>query len=238
MTDHTLLDYFLVFFAVFVMPVMSAWAGRQLKRRRPGQSLVTRYGWMILRGWIVVAAVILVWAVLGRPFADLGLSPTLNLWDKAGLALTAIGLALLPLQLASLSRLSPDKLAQATKTIDRMKITPATRGELAAFIPLTLTAGVWEELLYRGFLIWFLTPLTGIIGAVILSALIFGAGHIYQGLIRVGITAGIGLVFAVLFVLSGTLWWLMAAHAVIDIYGGVTAYRVRRLAAAGGAVPG
>jgi membrane protease YdiL (CAAX protease family) len=102
-------------------------------------------------------------------------------------------------------------------------------GELAVFVPVAITAGVWEELLYRGFLIWFLAPTTGLAGAVLISSAIFGLGHAYQGWRGVLTTALVGLIFAVLYVASGSLWWLMLAHAIVDIYGGIAAFRIAAL---------
>ena len=113
--------------------------------------------------------------------------------------------------------------------MEELKITPRTRNELLLFVLVAITAGVWEELLYRGFFIWFLVPVTGVIGAVAISSLIFGIGHIYQGRYGVVNTGLVGLAFAILYLLSQSLWWLMAAHAVVDIYGGALAYRVMHM---------
>ena len=110
----------------------------------------------------------------------------------------------------------------------RLKITPRTRSELAVFLGVAVTAGVWEELLYRGFLMWFLLP-AGVAAAVIGSSLIFGLGHAYQGGRGILVTAAVGLVFAIAYALTTSLWWLMLAHALVDIYGGIAAYRLHRL---------
>ena len=229
--DYTGLDFLLLFVAVVVMPVLSALAGRQLARRTPEERrLVPRYWRIVLRGWLIVALTLAVWHVLGRPLSELGLTPRLGTWDYAGFAAVVAAFAVLAVQLLRLKSLSPERLKKAMKSIHGIKITPDTRGELALFMLVSLTAGVWEELLYRGFLIWFLAPLVSLSGAVILSSLVFGLGHVYQGLRGVFVTASIGLALAGLYVLSGTLWWLMAAHALIDIYGGFVTFRVKRLA--------
>jgi membrane protease YdiL (CAAX protease family) len=63
---------------------------------------------------------------------------------------------------------------------DRPGLLPNTAVERAAFVLLSLTAGVCKEVLYRGFLIRFLhesvlaLPMAGALAA---SALIFGLGH-------------------------------------------------------------
>lgn len=230
--NYNAFDLLLLFVAVVLMPLLSALAGAQLAKGAPGERrLIARYWQTVARGWIVLALVAAVWHVLDRPFAELGVAPQLGTWDLAGTggaALVALGLVV---QLLRLKTLPSERLAKAMKRFDRIKVTPTTRSELAVFMLVAITAGVWEELLYRGFLIWFLVPLAGVGGAIVLSALVFGLGHAYQGAAGILSTTLIGLAFAALYVLSGTLWWLMAAHALIDIYGGLTAWRVKQLAA-------
>jgi membrane protease YdiL (CAAX protease family) len=94
------------------------------------------------------------------------------------------------------------------------------------FLLLSLTAGVWEELLYRGFLVGFLEPRAGLLAAVVLSSAIFGLGHVYQGRRGILNTGLVGLVFAGLYALTRSLWWLMLAHALVDMAGGVVAFRI------------
>lgn len=229
--DFSSFDLVLLVFAVVLMPALSAIAGRSLARENPEERrLIPRYWRIIARGWIVTAFVLGIWHLLGRPCSELGLA-RLNVWDYAGFAAIVLSFAFLGIQLVRLKSLSPERLQKAMKAITSIKITPTTKGELSLFMLMAMTAGVWEELLYRGFLIWFLTPSAGVIGAVVISSMIFGLGHIYQGIAGVARTAAIGLVLAVLYVLSASLWWLMAAHALIDIYGGFVTYRIKQLAA-------
>jgi len=230
--NHSAFDLLLLFIAVVAMPLLSTFAGRQLAKQMPqARRLIPRYWQTFARGWIVVLIVVAVWLRLGRPFSELGLAPQLGTWDMAGLGAVALGALILFVQLFLLKSLPPERLERTMKALESMKVTPSTRGELAVFVLVAITAGIWEELLYRGFLIWFLVPLTGIGGAIMLSSLAFGIGHIYQGPSGVVRTGVIGLGFAILYVLSGTLWWLMAAHAMMDIYGGFAARRVKQLAA-------
>jgi membrane protease YdiL (CAAX protease family) len=71
-----------------------------------------------------------------------------------------------------------------------------------------------------------------VLGAVVLSTIVFAIGHLYQGwrgMLRAG---GIGLAFAIWYVESGSLWWLMALHTLIDLFGGMLAWRLLRPEAA------
>ena len=223
-------DLVLLFLAAVLMPAVSALAGVQLARRQAG-SLLPRYWQTIARGWLVALLVLLTWRWLGRPPAQLGLDVPVGFRGLMGFVAVAAAALVAAVQLLRLKSLMPEQMDRARKAIAGVKITPDTPAELAVFILVALSAGVWEELLYRGFLIWFLTPLTGVIGAIVLSSFVFGLGHIYQGARRALVTALIGALFAAAFVFTRSLWWLMAAHALLDIYGGSVAFRVKRLMA-------
>ena len=70
---------------------------------------------------------------------------------------------------------------------------PVSRSERNWFVgPVAWSAGVCEELLFRGFLIYFLDTYLGLIGAVVLSSVAFGLMHFYQGVFNVVRTALIG----------------------------------------------
>lgn len=98
---------------------------------------------------------------------------------------------------------------------------PRTGRERAAFAGLSLAAGVGEELAYRGYVIPVLAGLVGSPVAAVLSSAAFGALHAYQGLLGVGRTAILGGVLAWGFLVSGSLWPPMAAHAILDLLLGV-----------------
>ena len=97
---------------------------------------------------------------------------------------------------------------------------PNTGAERAVFILLSLSAGVCEEILFRGFLIRLLhdgalaLPLAG---ALALSSLLFGLGHAYQGFKGMLGTAIAGLAMGLLFLLTGNLIPAMVLHAVLDM---------------------
>jgi membrane protease YdiL (CAAX protease family) len=114
---------------------------------------------------------------------------------------------------------------------------PNTAGERAAWIALSLTAGVCEEILFRGFLIRFLhegplaLPLAGALAA---STVVFGLGHAYQGFKGVVTTATGGVAFGLLFLLSGSLVPCIILHALLDLQ---VAYVLRPTPAGAPGVP-
>jgi membrane protease YdiL (CAAX protease family) len=217
-------------FAAFVLPAMSVVAGRQLARSEQA-SLVPRYWFTLARGMLAALAVLAVWYCAGRPFAKLGLDFPISIRGEWGFLIVAVVAVVAWFQIARVKKLSGDKLDKAMVTLKRIKIVPRTHAELILFLAVAVNAGIWEELFYRGFLIWFLTPLAGVAAAVVMSSALFGIGHIYQGWRGVLMTGFVGLVLGILYVLTASLWWVMAVHALIDIYGGLVSYRISRRAA-------
>ena len=76
----------------------------------------------------------------------------------------------------------------------------------------TATAGFAEELLIRGYLISRLRRLIAPWNSVVLSAVVFSAWHISQGLIGVAHTFIWGLVYGYTFIKVGRIWPLAFGH--------------------------
>ena len=65
-------------------------------------------------------------------------------------------------------------------------------------------------------------------GVVAVSSLLFGAAHMYQGLVGVMATTVLGAVFSVMYLSTGSLLLPMLLHALINVSSMVTAYLVLR----------
>jgi membrane protease YdiL (CAAX protease family) len=98
---------------------------------------------------------------------------------------------------------------------------PRTGRERAAFAGLSVAAGVGEELAYRGYVIPVLAVLLGPVGAAVVSSVVFGVLHAYQGPLGMARTAALGGLLAWGFLASGSLWPPIAAHALLDVVLGV-----------------
>lgn len=96
------------------------------------------------------------------------------------------------------------------------------RGILAslAWLPLALSAGFCEELAFRGYLQKQFQAITGSAGwAILIQALVFGIGHLYEGLGQVARIALFGVLFGLLALWRKNLRPGMIAHAWSDIFG-------------------
>lgn len=86
----------------------------------------------------------------------------------------------------------------------------------------SLTAGICEEAVYRGYLQKQFTALTKSLPAgIILSALAFGAAHSYQGFARASLIAFMGAMGGILAHWCRSVRPGMIAHALQDVLGGL-----------------
>jgi membrane protease YdiL (CAAX protease family) len=115
----------------------------------------------------------------------------------------------------------PELQAQVRRKLGRTEaLIPRSRREAGAFDALSLTAGVCEEVLYRGFLTWYLACYVSFDAAYVVAPCAFGLAHAYQGPRGIFLTAAIGIVLSALYLASGTLWLPMAFHAFFDMHSG------------------
>ena len=95
---------------------------------------------------------------------------------------------------------------------------PRTAFEKVIWIILSISAGIAEELSFRGFVLTRMELLAGSVWpGVILSAISFGLGHLYQGWAGVVIIGIYGLMFSLLFIARGSLLPCIVAHILQDI---------------------
>ena len=98
---------------------------------------------------------------------------------------------------------------------------PKTISESIAWILVSLAAGFCEELVYRGYLqrqLWSLTKNLPL--ALVLQAIIFACGHLYQGWRPALVTAIYGLIFGLVAAWRRSIIPGAIAHAAVDILGG------------------
>lgn len=94
---------------------------------------------------------------------------------------------------------------------------------LAAVFPLALVIAVYEELLFRGFLLGRLrvvlrasTSRARLVLAVILAAALFSLGHGYQGLLGVAQTFAAGTALGAVAARRASIYPTILAHAIVD----------------------
>lgn len=137
------------------------------------------------------------------------------------LALWTAGLTLGGLALMTVVRLLSDQFGWRESPVVHW-LMPQGRNERMAFAVISATAGLGEEITYRGFLI---PLLGGAIGApwtaAALTSLSFGVLHAYQGAAGMVRAALLGFAFAATFLITGSLWPAIISHAIINLVAGL-----------------
>ena len=106
---------------------------------------------------------------------------------------------------------------------------PTNRRERRRWVALSLSAGIGEEMVWRGVLPALLTSLTGHVPlAVILSVASFALAHAIQGVRSVFAIATIAAAFHALVMVSGSLYVGMLVHFLYDVIAGFTYARFAR----------
>lgn len=221
-------DFWLIF---LVLAVLIPWRGRvrlQHLLSRPAfgsKEKLALYGSTIAFQWIMCGVV--TWRALARGLnlAELGLGrisdAPLLLWSVFG----AIALAALQwLNLRRMGRMTGAAPELMRKLSERLL--PHKPIEAAPYAALAVTAGVCEELVYRGFVMAALARAGLPVWAVlVVSSVLFGLAHAYQG--RSGIlgTTLMGLVFGMARMATTSLIPPMIWHAAVDLAAGVAGPR-------------
>jgi membrane protease YdiL (CAAX protease family) len=103
---------------------------------------------------------------------------------------------------------------------------PVTREDRWNFVMLSAAAGVFEEFVFRGYLLHGLAEWTGMPWvAAAVTAVAFGVGHGYQRALGVVRASVLGFVLAVPVVLTGSLYPAVVAHFWINVTIGLGGWR-------------
>ncbi|HEX7089147.1 MAG TPA: CPBP family intramembrane glutamic endopeptidase [Longimicrobiales bacterium] len=212
--------HLLVLFLIFVFPLWDRRETRLLKADPSGRRRIRSYQKTV--GWLWAATVLL---LVTTPLPALLAPPEVS-W-LAGRARLPILVALCVglaggIALPALIALRDDaaRAGQRRHLSHIAFFLPVSRTERRWFAAVCVSAGICEELIFRGFLIRYLeavVPGLGWIGAILAAALVFGVDHGYQGWKGILQTTFLALVFTLLFVLAGNLWGPMIAHALLDL---------------------
>lgn len=225
----TLIQHLLFLFLLIVAPIWDLYDTRRLKADPTSQRKIRHY--KTLAAWLWIATFLACAAVGLRPLFTI--FPVIEeipwLWHHAWLnyliqAIVAIFLAtiLLPVVVVALKKLKkqPRKYSSADAFKSLSYFLPATRTERRWWVFIALTAGICEEVLFRGFLLHYMHVFPWKLSltlSLLVAAVIFGLQHLYQGLAGAASTVVVGLIFGLLFIFSGTLLLPIIFHAIMDL---------------------
>lgn len=200
-------------------------------------ALTRAYTLTMLLQWGLTALALAVWVMPGRPLTQLGLRLPEGWRAALGLGLIAL-LGVLLVRQERAVRKDPATRAKIRPQLGSVAwFLPRTPLELKRFTSLSVTAGVCEELLCRGWFLALLAPWLPPVVTLIATSVFFGLGHFYQGttgIVKTGIT---GLIMGTLYLVTGSLLVPMILHAVVDIGSGRVAFILLNETPAPEAVP-
>jgi membrane protease YdiL (CAAX protease family) len=224
----TRLDLLLFVFLLVIAPAWDYYDTQRLNRNPTSKKRLWYYKTLCL--WLWIAALIAcsspswTWALyMARHYASLLFQ---HAWEYyVVVPVVALFTAAIVLPYATVlwmwANHKPRKHASAEllQKISYAYLFPATRTERRWWIVVALTAGICEEILFRGFLMYYLFTKFGQSAAfaVVGSCVVFGLQHLYQGGKGVVTTALIGAIFALSFALSGSLLLPIILHALTDL---------------------
>lgn len=232
MSFDTLFTLIILLLLAVVFPLLGVRDYRLLLRRTSegvADARVNAYKGVLKMHWPLTIGLLAWWLLSGNGLESMGLIPVADgsQWVAIGAGIFAILAQVI--YLATVSR-NADKLTEIREQMGELSnLAPQTRTESRLFDMVSITAGVCEEILYRGLLLATLVSLVGTWPAVAITSLIFGLGHAYQGIPGIVKTGLIGLILALLTVFSGSLFIAIALHAVVDLTSGRIMGRALRM---------
>ncbi|MFB4204245.1 hypothetical protein KBTX_00615 [wastewater metagenome] len=174
-------------------------------------------GVVVAQGVVILAGLALLCYWRGVTFTGLGLvAPG---WRDVlrGVQLLVVVFAVNILLRLFVMQLFPDAVSGQLARITELGNRVAGGIGVPELLGLSLFIGLYEELLARGFLLQRARALLGgLWGPVLLSSLLFGLGHVYQGAFGVIQTALVGAILAVAVLRYASLWPAIIAHALIN----------------------
>jgi len=190
---------------------------------RPARHALYRDSIILL--WSLAIIALAGWLLSERPLAEIGFAPVQGNWrGLAAWAITAVVISYCVWQIGRtfVSKTARQSLRKQIGDIELTDIRPRNTAEALHFQALSVSAGITEEVIFRGVLLAAFALVMPLWAAVILSLIAFTLPHAYQGpagLVRVAPT---GAVLTAIVLLGGSLWPAILAHILIDMTAGIT----------------
>jgi len=227
-----IVDHIFVLLLFVVQPIQGAISYRRyIARIKAGEpaNRARAYLETVALQWVALAVLGTAWYLLGRPVADLGFVPAggNGFWIGAAVLVLVTGYLIYAWR-GSLTMTQEQKSKQIETFGDLVYLLPQSDRDYRNFVGVSITAGIVEEILYRGFAFWYLAHFMPIWAVIVVSSVAFGLGHSYQGvggMVRVTL---IGLVFGAFYFATGSIWLPMLAHAILDILQGASIVEILR----------
>lgn len=222
--QNRVLLFLLVLFIIAIWYPFAGW--RELRKLGVAGDKVRRYRGIALGSWLPVLPVGLALAFGQMSPAALGF-----LWPRC--AVGPLGFAHWPVLILFVLHLlynfyslgvlkwSPESRKRAASGLagEYREFLPVSRREKRAWVLVAVSAGITEEIVYRGYLFFILAALFPVLSPVavfLISGLLFALGHIYQKT-EVIKPLILGLLFGLYYLACGSLLPVITIHILQDL---------------------
>jgi len=177
--------------------------------------------------WLPVLILMVLISQSSLSISDIGLGWHFGLANQIAVVVLVLISGYFLLSLKQLSE-NPESHQAVREQLAHVRwLMPTTAKESRYFVlGISITAGVCEELLFRGYLMQLLANYMPTYGTVIISSIAFGLPHLYQGPINIIRTAVMGVIMALIYLATDSIIVPIILHVLIDMYGGAMAYIV------------
>ncbi len=191
------------------------------------EARIRLYRKTLVQEWIVTLVILAITVYFARPLlVTLGLVAPHGWRLGLGIGVPVVYAALLMQQTPMIVNNRVIRARVRDKLAPLAPLIPTRPAEWNWFRPLAVSAGICEEIMFRGYLVWLLQSRLGLYGAAAVSVVIFGLAHGYQGG-KFGTRAFLaGLGMQALALATGSIVPGIALHALIDLGSGYVTYRV------------
>ncbi len=207
--------------------ILDAWLART-GRSLPQHRIMTLTIFVL---WSLTAVVTWGWLASGRSWAELGFImptgwPGVLAWVFGGLM--TLYLVAVTVLLAN----SPQQRAETARDVagtgDLASLAPQSLSQLALFQVLAVTAGITEEILFRGFAITVAALWLPYWAAGLAALVLFILSHFYQGPAGMLRLIPISIILTIMYMTTGSLIPGIILHILVDVFGGLQLYLLRK----------
>lgn len=172
--------------------------------------------------------IFIAWLLFNRPLTALGFKQTTHTNDWWWLLVIFLILYIADTVIAISSKENLEKNFSAIDS--KTPFMPSRRRELPLYFVMCFSAAVFEEIIFRGFLVTYCLYLFSALKdphlwAVIIPAIVFSIAHFYQGKKAVIKIFILSLLFGYIFIWSESLLPVMLLHFIVDAAGGLLTFK-------------
>ncbi|MCE7990693.1 MAG: CPBP family intramembrane metalloprotease [Roseivirga sp.] len=214
------MSYGLIFFALLAGVIFPLYAFATARKTQAymhanPDKLIQTYKSILVMQWGMCLPVVIMLSLKAGGLSSIGLHFFTDPLSIAGLVATVI----LGAQLVKRLPYPEKRLIKGKKKLKEvMFVLPKNKAEHQWSLGVSVTAGVCEEILFRGLFYELLLEHTTAIFAILIVNIMFGLGHAGTKFKNMLSTMGLGLLWSAIYYFTGSLWVPIAMHILVDVY--------------------